>query len=335
MVFQVWISTNNQLALVDVIYPGAGYRRSLHCLRAYSYCAEMIESLTQSPRFRLLFSPLLARQALAASLLHDINHCLFLHTFQEAIGKPMKNVDLLDLFCDGHLTKDNPSIYEILEQEVSLPRSQFRDLLLKEHCYLVENGYEPGLQIVKSMIDSGADVDKLAYLEDDSFFTGVAYGHGVDSRRLIASATIVKIPLQSTCSNQGWHLGFRDDGLSAVESLVMARYWMFRTVYWHRINRAIMAMLLHVIRKLYLKFSENPQRFVEDTMWLSEEQALDYLNTQYRKNKDGKDSITNDIMKDHRTVYRRLLSIQGAPEDEGDVETRLYQKQAQLSENHD
>ncbi|MEK6621804.1 MAG: hypothetical protein AABZ13_04925 [Planctomycetota bacterium] len=81
------------------------------------------------------------------------------------------------------------------------------------------------------------------------------------------------MPPTGTCTNQDWHLGFRDDGLSAAESLVMARYWMFRTVYWHRINRAIMAMLLHVIRELYLKSSENPQRFVEDTMWLSEEQV--------------------------------------------------------------
>lgn len=324
----------NQLALVDVIYPGAGYRRNLHCFRAYSYCAELIESLTQSPRFRLLFSPLLARQALAMSLLHDINHFPFLHTIQEAIGKPMKNVDLLDLFCNGCLTKDKPSIYELLEDEVKLPREQFKDLLLLEHHELVEKGYKPGLQIVKSMIDSGADVDKLAYLEDDSFFTGVAYGHGVDSRQLIASATIVKIPLNGTFTNQGWHLGFHDEGLSAVESLVMARYWMFRAVYWHRINRAIMAMLLHVIRELYVEPHGNAQRFVEETMWLSEEQALDYLNKLYRKKKNGRDSITNDILKDHRTVYRRLLSIQGVPEEEGGVEANLYRRLAKLSEPH-
>src|SRR5262249_13835718 len=64
----------SQLVFLDVVYPGAGYRRHLHCLRAYGYCADLIGSLTHSPEFRLLFNPLLARQALAMSLLHDINH---------------------------------------------------------------------------------------------------------------------------------------------------------------------------------------------------------------------------------------------------------------------
>jgi len=303
----------NQLVFLDAVYPGAGYRRHLHCLRAYSYCANLIGSLTHSPHFRLLFNPLLARQALAMSLLHDINHFPFLHIFQETRGDYIRDIDLLDLFCNGKATQDNPSIYEILEDEIDLKREHFKDLMLLSHHKL--SSYSPGLQIVKSMIDSGADVDKLAYLHDDSLFTGVAYGHGVDSERLLSSATVVALP------TGGWHLAFREEGLSAIESLVMARYWMFRTVYWHRVNRAIMAMLLHVIRKLYVEAKSNASEFIVDTMWSSEESVLKYLDDKYRA-RFGTESISRLIVQDQRTIYRRFLSVQGASQDRR--ESELY-----------
>lgn len=146
----------NQLALIDLLYPGAGYRRHLHCLRAYGYCADLIESLAHSPRFRFWFDPILARQALVLALLHDINHFPFLHVFQEARGEYLRDIDLFDLFCNGKATQDAPSLYELLEQ-IGLSRQSFRDILLLEHDKLAELGYQPGLQIAKSMIDSGAD----------------------------------------------------------------------------------------------------------------------------------------------------------------------------------
>jgi uncharacterized protein len=305
----------NQLTLIDILYPGAGYKRHLHCFRAYGYCGDLLESLIHSAQFRMLFSPRLARQTLAVSLLHDINHFPFLHTFQEMQDQDITNIDLLDFFCDGKATQDSPSIYELLV-ELGLERQQFKDLLLLDHQKFVDKDYEEGLQITKSIIDSGADVDKLAYLEDDSSFTGVAYGRGVDSPRLLASSTVVNVP-----DGNGWHIGFHERGLSAVESLVMARYWMFRNVYWHRVNRGIMTMLIHVIRKLYGGSWANAKDFISDTMWQSEEAVLEYLNAKH-VHRYGIDSITRFILRDQTLVYQRLVSIQGASTN--DRESKLY-----------
>lgn len=313
-----------QLGFIEILYPGASYSRYLHCLRAYGYCVELIESLNHSPQFKLLFNPFLARQALAISLLHDINHFPLLHIFQEIRGEYKMTLDILDFFCNGESTKDSPSIYEILE-EIGLSQKQFKEIFLLKHENLVEEGYEPGLQIVKSLIDSGADVDKLAYLGDDSFFTGVAYGQGVDISRLLSSATIVKTT-SSDKKRQGWHLGFIEDGLSAVESVLMARYWMFRNVYWHRFNRAIIAMLIHVVRKLYVYPELDAQDLVVDTMWLSEESILKYLDDKYY-NRYSNHSITQNIMKDRNTVYLKLLSIRGDSSDplESEIYNEFYQ----------
>ena len=87
----------NQLAFVDLLYPGAGYRRYLHCLRAYGYCGDFLESLTNTPRFRRLFDSRLACQAMVMSLLHDINHFPLLHIFQETPGNYIHDIDIFDL----------------------------------------------------------------------------------------------------------------------------------------------------------------------------------------------------------------------------------------------
>ena len=168
------------------------------------------------------------------------------------------------------------------------------------------------------MIDSGADVDKLAYLEDDSTFTGVAYGRGVDAPRLLSSATVVKIP-----GGTGWHLAFREQGLSAVESLVMARYWMFRNVYWHRVNRGIMAMMMHLIRKLYAGGRGNAVDFIAETMWKSEESVLEYLNEKHVV-RFGSDCIARLILREPTSIYQRVLSISGASTAER--ESNLYMR---------
>lgn len=311
----------NQLLFLDVLYPGSGYRRELHSYRAYTYCVDLLGRLTRVPRFRFLFDHRLARQALALALLHDINHFPLLHVFQEVDPDYLTQLDLLDLFCDGEATQDSPSIYEILS-DIGLSREQFRDVLLLKHADLVNNDYAPGLQIAKSLIDSGADIDKLAYLTDDSLHTGVAYGRGIDVTRLMASATVAEVP--AACPGKsGWHLAFSEGGMSAVESLVLARYWMFRTVYWHWVSRAVMAMLLHVIRKLYVEGKADLEDFVRETMWQPEEFVLRYLDDKFVSRFPGQHSITKDILRSPDTIYQRLLNLQGVSSNH--VEVSLYQ----------
>ncbi len=305
----------SQLSFVSVLYPGAVHNRYLHSLRTYAYCAELLKSLAHSPHFRFFFTPLLARQALVISLLHDINHFPLLHVFQEIAEEDMRGVDLVSLFCDGQATNDSPSIYDLLE-EVQVSRGHFKDMLFSDHHKIVSKGYLPGTQIIKSIIDSGADIDKMAYLEDDSLFTGVTYGRGLDLARLLASATVVQVP----SGNNGWHLAYRESGLPAIESLVMARLWMFRTVYWHRRHRAIMSMLMYDLRRLQL----DVMTFARETMWLPGEGVLEHIDARHKDRFDRSGSLTASILKDPTTIYGRLVSVQGGSP--GPRDSELYTK---------
>ena len=297
----------NQLTFIDTLYPGAGHRRHLHCLRTYAYCSQLLKSLMHSPRFRFLFTPQFARQALGIALLHDINHVPLLHIFQDSRRPVFDERKLLDLFCDGDATEDKPSIYQMVEDELQLGREQFKDVLTQSHEELVDKGCPPELQVIKSMIDGGVDVDKLAYLEDDSRFTGVSYAPGIDVSRLMWAATVVG--MSTPQGNAGLHLGFRERGLPAVESVVMARYWMFQRVYWHPADRAIKAMLHHVIKKLY-GGPEDPLEFARGTMWSSEEAVLQYLDEKHME-RFGSNSITSLILKDPGRTYRPLITLWG------------------------
>lgn len=314
------LSSINELGLMHFLYPGATHTRKLHCLKAFTSCADLMRNLSNSSYFRYWMDENSVRMAMACALLHDINHFPLLHTVQELSRELDTQLDLISLFCDGRATRDDPSIYRLL-REVGITPGIFKDLVLEDdHAKFVKCYQErPELHIIRSMLNSGADVDKLAYLEDDSLFSGVSYGHGVDRARLLSSATVVHLPSVDG-RDGGWHLGFREDGIPAVESLVEARYWMFRTVYWHRTNRSLMTMCLHVLRK-YIKNESNLRDFVLDSMWQSEGEVIARMEKKY----GGRGStILANISGGRSNIYERILAIQGSHEP-NDRQGRLYE----------
>src|SRR4051812_7921750 len=78
------------------------------------------------------------------------------------------------------------------------------------------------------MIDGQLDADRMDYLLRDAHHTGVPYGR-YDWQRLAATLTIFP------GDNGGLPLiGVTQGGRHADESLIVARYMMFNTVYGHR-----------------------------------------------------------------------------------------------------
>jgi HD superfamily phosphohydrolase len=73
----------------------------------------------------------------------------------------------------------------------------------------------------------------MDYLPRDSYFTGVEYGK-VDVQRVIDSLHVAE-----------GHLVIDDAALYAFEALLLARYEMFKAVYFHRTVRAAELMLVH------------------------------------------------------------------------------------------
>ena len=72
------------------------------------------------------------------------------------------------------------------------------------------------------------DADRIDYLHRDSLHTGVAYGR-FDWRRLVNSVEVVP-----GAEGGGPRLGVSEGGFHAAEGLVLARYFMFTQVYFHK-----------------------------------------------------------------------------------------------------
>jgi HD superfamily phosphohydrolase len=211
-----------QLGLAHLVYPGATHSRFEHALGAYHLAQETVRLLrehTVGEGFRELDG----RIVVAAALLHDIGHYPFSHALEE-LGIPHHETVAGPLIADGQ-------VGDILRAEFS---ADAPERILK----LVRGESTEPLQ---GLISGSIDLDKIDYLKRDAMNCGVSYGE-VDVDRLRHALTLVTDPVSGRRA-----VGLRERGLSALESLLFAKYQMYRNVYWHHAVRAATAMYKRLV----------------------------------------------------------------------------------------
>ncbi|MBK8056411.1 MAG: hypothetical protein IPK33_00645 [Gemmatimonadetes bacterium] len=76
---------------------------------------------------------------------------------------------------------------------------------------------------LQGLVSGSLDLDKIEYLKRDTLMCGVPYGT-IDADRLINSLTVVADPQTGAL-----RIGVLEKGLSALESLLFAKYQMIAT----------------------------------------------------------------------------------------------------------
>ena len=94
---------------------------------------------------------------------------------------------------------------------------------------------------MQGLISGSLDLDKIEYLKRDALMCGVPYGE-INVDRLTHSMTIVPDPDSGAPT-----LGVVEKGLAAIESLLFAKYQMYRNVYWHHAVRSATAMYKRLV----------------------------------------------------------------------------------------
>ena len=210
-----------QLGHAFLVYPGATHSRFEHALGAYHLSRLALTSLQE--RGELDGITEFDRQAVkTAALLHDIGHYPFSHGLEEA-GFPSHEV----------LGEQKLQSLAMLMES-----SQGGCSLVTEVGALIRGRSGSVLQ---GLISGSLDLDKIDYLSRDARMCGVPYG-AVDVDRLLASLVLVESP------DGNREVGIVEKGLSALESLLFAKYQMYRNVYWHHAVRSATCMFKRAVR---------------------------------------------------------------------------------------
>ncbi|MDF1502070.1 HD domain-containing protein [Roseisolibacter sp. H3M3-2] len=211
-----------QLGLAYLVYPGATHSRFEHALGAYHLARTTLGLLAERGELRRVpdEEPAIVR---AAALLHDVGHYPFSHALEE-IGVPHHEDVARPLITEGEVA-------DILRETVA------PDAPARVYALVCGRGESP----LQGLISGSLDLDKIEYLKRDALMCGVPYGE-IDVDRLLNALVLVDDPKTGRPA-----VGIREKGLSALESLLFAKYQMYRNVYWHHAVRAATAMYKRVV----------------------------------------------------------------------------------------
>lgn len=203
----------HQLAGAYMVYPGGVHSRFEHVIGTMHVAGLITESIAGEAGL----DEHNIQEIRLAALLHDVGHGPFSHLFEEVLdGKArLSHEDLSQRIVLETGIKDTLEKADISPKRMS----QLCVGKLKVDPYMNE------------IIAGSVSADMMDYLLRDSYFTGVEYGK-VDIHRVIDSLRVMDN-----------HLVLDHAALYAFEALLIARYEMFKAVYFHRTVRASELML--------------------------------------------------------------------------------------------
>lgn len=239
-----------QLALTDMVYPGAVHTRFEHSLGVMHLATKMYNAIIGDDTNKQILKDNLDyieaglqrdKQVVRfAALLHDVGHAPFSHASESILkkssktGKPYKHEDYTTALIRGPL-RDAIETHNI-NKNFNINANEVADLIEGNPTTLRERVFW------KIIIDSQLDADRGDYLLRDSLHSGVKYGV-YDLDRLIVTLALGIDPETNDVT-----LGIKESGWHVAESLIIARYQMFTQVYFHKTRRAYDYMLQEAIK---------------------------------------------------------------------------------------
>jgi hypothetical protein len=210
-----------QLGHAFLVYPGATHTRFEHALGAYHLTRRALAALQE----RGELTGVTEQDCLAirfAALLHDIGHYPFSHALEEA-GFPLHEAQGVVRLARGPLGE-------------VLTGAGGPDLAAEVGRLIRGTSRSP----LQGLISGSLDLDKIDYLSRDAHMCGVPYGT-LDVDRLISSLVLLE-------TGGRREVGVHEKGVSALESLLFAKYQMYRNVYWHHAVRSATCMFKRAAR---------------------------------------------------------------------------------------
>jgi len=243
-----------QNGMAYMVFPSMRHSRFEHSLGVYQIASKMIDRIRKESLTIELESDSKDKIKKLA-LYHDLGHLPFSHTFE---------------FAFEVLQYINPNIYNQILNFTGFKSSLFKlhemigIRLLKEmgdqelsdlmrDVYMKSEPTDEFKRIMKLIVNSNLDADRLDYLQRDSYYSGAKFGI-IDPERIIITMNITP---------EGYI--FPPKAIDDLEHFFLARFHMYSSVYNHPVieiyNRVMAYFIAFALDSSLLKFPENLEEF--------------------------------------------------------------------------
>lgn len=185
------------------------------------------------------------------ALTHDLGHAPFSHASEQLFQKGREHEDYTKDIIEqteiaGYINAIGTDFQKQYgEQYPITPQLLWMIYGENPKDHILDDSYIwPDFMFLKSFMDSEMDCDKMDYLLRDSRFCGVSYGV-YDLDRFISTITVYKKPEEKIMQ-----LAISSGGVQAFEEFVLARYFMFIQVYFHKTRRYLDHLLAQSIAEV-------------------------------------------------------------------------------------
>ncbi len=265
-------------------------------------CSELEKRVIDSQEFQRLhrikqmaFTYLVYPSAMHTRFEHSLGTMHLASTMAQRlcyVGEALAKIRLFALLHDvGHVAFSHESEYVLKQYLGDHEEIGKKKIMNGELADIIKENFSPK-QILDiehttegKIITGDLGADRMDYLMRDARNTGVAYGM-VDVDRIIHTLSLEKT-----------ELAIEESSLTAAESLLIARFMMFTTVYLHRAVRIAAVML----RKAISLAIENKAIAPEDFLNAGDEEILLKMRADNNKYADA-------LMK--RNLYKEIYSLE-------------------------
>jgi HD superfamily phosphohydrolase len=201
-----------QLGMTHLVYPGALHTRFHHALGAMHLMGLAVEVLRGKGH---VITEGEEEAAIIAILLHDIGHGPFSHALEHTLVRGIKHEHISMLLME----KLNVEFEGRLTPAIDIFKGRYHKRFLQQ------------------LISGQLDLDRMDYLNRDSFFTGVSEGV-ISFDRIIKMFNVLDD-----------NLVIEEKGIYSIEKFLIARRLMYWQVYLHKTVIAAEMLLVKILER--------------------------------------------------------------------------------------
>ena len=205
----------SQMAMAHLVYPGAMHTRLHHALGAYHL---MCDALVELQKKGTVITEEECVGAKVAILLHDVGHGPYSHALENTLAQGIQHEEFSKMIMHAMNKEMNGALQTAID---------------------IFEGTHPK-KFLHQLVSGQLDVDRMDYLNRDSFFSGVSEG-------VIGYDRIIKMLVV-----HDGELMVEEKAIYSIEKFLLARRLMYAQVYLHKTVLCGEQMLKRIISRAKL-----------------------------------------------------------------------------------